>query len=146
MLARLVGEAEAKVETSVCQRQRPHVEADAALAVPARPAEAAKVDGVSRDEQAGVVAELELQPRRRNTVRGNPDVELERLARQELQPLGPFASHELGRCDRGLAGAPLAQTDAPLRGIRLVGESAPVPCDCLARRPVEGHAAAVEEH
>jgi hypothetical protein len=101
---------------------------------------------VSRDEQAGVVAELQLQPWRRNPVRGDTDVELERLARQELQPLGAFASYELGRRDRGLPGAPLPKTGASFRGIRVVCESPPVARDGLARRPVEGDAAALEEH
>ena len=146
MLARLVREAEPEVEAAVGQRQRPHLEADAALAVPARPAEAAEVDGVSGDEQAGVVAELELQPRRRNAVaetstrssNGSPE---RNCSRSEPSP--PTSPAD------AIVASPEPHSRRPTRrsaGIRVVGERPPVPRDRLARRPVERHVAALEEH
>src|SRR5262245_38739590 len=79
VLARLVRETEAEVEATVGQRKGTHVETDVAVPVARRPTDAAQIDGVARDERAGIVAELELQPRWRNPVGVDPDAELERL-------------------------------------------------------------------
>ena len=44
---------------------------------------------MTRDEGSGVVAELELQARRRHAVGADAHAQLERLAGEELQPVEP---------------------------------------------------------
>src|SRR3990170_3098163 len=134
VLAGLVRQAEAEVKAAVRQRQLADLEADASLAVPTRPAEAPKIDGMTCDERPGVVAELELQTRRRSAVRRrHRHTKRERLAREELKAIGTFLPDEHGGRDRRLAGAPFAQPGAALGGGRVVGEHPPAARDSPAR-------------
>ena len=107
------------------------------------PAERSQVDGFARDERARVVAQLELEPRRRDSVRGRqmPTSNRERLAGEELKPLLAFAAEQRGRGDRRLARAPLAQPGPALGRVDLVRECAPVASDRFPGRPVECDAA-----
>ena len=108
-LAALVGESEAEVETPVRERERAHLEADVTLAVAGAPSELAQGDRFPGDECAGVVAQLELEARwRRAVVRGDRHLQGERLAGEELEPLGALLPDDRGGRDRDLARPPLA--------------------------------------
>src|SRR5262245_26628535 len=134
------------MEAAVGERQGTDVEADVLLAVAVRPAEAAQVDGVPGDESACIVSELELQPWRRDAVRVHPDAQVERLAGEELEPIGSLLPDESCRGDRRLTGAPLAQADASLCRIRIIRESPAVARHGLARGSVEGDVTPFQEH
>ena len=145
VLARLVGDTEAEVESPVRERQLVHAEAHAPLAVAGRPAEGSQVDRVPGDERAGVVAQLELEARRRDTVAGrDSDAELERLPGEELEAIRALPPDECRRGDRSLARAPLPQADAELRRARLVRERSAITRDGLSRRTVERDPPALE--
>jgi hypothetical protein len=108
VLARLVGQAEAKVETAVGEWKGADMKAHVPVTVAARPAQTAQFDGVAGDQRPCVVTELELQAGRRYAVRLDADTQVERLARKELEPICSLLPDEPRRGDRRLAGAPLA--------------------------------------
>ena len=132
-LAARVDEPEPEVEAPVRERQRGDVVAQLAGAV--GPADAAGVEHVRRDEQAGLVAQLELELRRRDPVLGlDPEPERERLAREELLPLAPSARRAVPprssprRCPTR-AGPRRARPGRPRRRAPAVAD------DRLVRRP-----------
>src|SRR5919106_3020005 len=146
-LAALVRQAEPKMEAAVRERQRADLEADAALSFHRGPAELAQVDRLAGDERAGVVSQLELEPRRRRAVvSGDGHAERERLSGEELQALGSLLPDERRRGDRNLARPPLAEPCPALGRVDVVREGAAVACDRLASRAVEGDATGIEEH
>src|SRR5919106_3487306 len=146
-LAALVRQAEPKMEAAVRERQRADLEADAALSFHRGPAELAQVDRLAGDERAGVVSQLELEPRRRRAVvSGDGHAERERLSGEELQALGSLLPDERRRGDRNLARPPLAEPCPALGRVDVVREGAAVARDRLASRAVEGDAPRVEEH
>jgi hypothetical protein len=56
------------------------------------------------DERAGIVAQLELEPRRRYAARSrHRHAKRERLARQELETIRSFFADERRRLDGGFA-------------------------------------------
>src|SRR5262245_43326222 len=109
------------MEASVGERQRSELVAHDLLVRVCHPAEAAEIDRLAGHERPRVVAELELEPRRRNAVRGrDADADGERLAGEELQPVLALAPEQRGGGDRRLAGSPLAKARAALGGVDLV--------------------------
>src|SRR5205823_10485374 len=103
-LAVRVGEPEPQMEAPVRERQRRNLPAQETLATTAVPAELGRVHGVARDEHARVVAELELEARRRQPVaRLDAHAQHERLAGEELLALGAFGAQQLRRRDLRLA-------------------------------------------
>src|SRR5213592_703053 len=92
-LAGRVGEPQPEMEATFGERERPELEPNRALALAAVPSELAEVHCLARDEHSGIVTELQLEPWRRDAVRGtDPYSKRERLAGQVLETLAALGA------------------------------------------------------
>ena len=145
-LTRRVRQPESQMEAAEGERKGRHRQGRLQPAGPV-PAEPRRLGHVRRDQQAGVVTELELEQRRLDGLtRLDLDRQRERLAGEELLPLLPVSAEETRRGDHRLSGAPFPEPGAALGRVELVRERPPVADDRLVRRPVEGDLATVQEH
>src|SRR3954447_18966020 len=111
MVACLVGQPEAKLETAVGERQPVDVEAQRPLARRLVPAELAGVLHARREQQAGVGSQLVRQARwGEPAVCFDANAQGQRLPGEELPALGAVRREQLDLGDARLAAPPLAQT------------------------------------
>src|SRR5262249_54495870 len=90
------------------------------------------------EQEAGLVADLVRQPRRRYGALGDDaEPERHRLSCEQLRPFFAFGAEQRYALDPRLARAPLLQTRAALFRVAVGREETPVANDRVVRRPVE---------
>src|SRR5262249_49334051 len=127
MVARLVGETEAKLKAPVGERQPVDVEAQRSLSRLLVPAELAGVLDARSQEETRVRSKLVRKPRRRERpVGGDPYAQREGFPCKELPALGAIRGEQLDLGDARFAAPPLAQPGLALRWVALEREEAVV--------------------
>ena len=123
------------------------LEAEDALARRLAPAEVGRVLRLGGEQEAGLVAELDRDARRRDRLaHGDAELDGRRFAGEELLPRIAVGAEQPRLGDARLAAAVLAQPGGALLRVTLLGEEPVVPGERLLRRAVELELPVAQQH
>src|SRR5690349_835776 len=133
-----VAELEAEAEAAVGKWRAGDLEAEDAIARRLAPAEVGRVLRFGGEQEAGLVAELDRDPRRRDRLaHGDAELDGRRFAGEELLPQIAVGAEQPRLGDARLTAAVLAQPGGALLRVTLLGEELVVPGERLLRRTVD---------